>query len=477
MAMKPVQNQIIKQPLRAAAEIQLARAAPAFGSNASTQSMDELLHELQVHQIELEMQNEELRRAHTELEISCDRYMELYDFAPIGYLSLNGDGLVTEANLTCMRLLGITRDKLIKRRFACRIAPEDQSLWQRHFMHAKQNLGKHDCELTLCRGDGSEFEARLDCLNRVGNDIRSELRIAVSDITESKRAAVALHIAAAFESTMGIIVTDAHKIILSVNQAFSRITGYYAKEVVGRNPRFLRSGVHGDDFYKSLWAAVTRDGYWQGEIWDKRKNGETFPASATISAVVDDYRNTTHYVASLRDITVQKQAEKVLLNARQRLETQAATSQDELTRIKEEAAEINTALNVLLKHREIDKSDAQNALSHEIGSTVLPFLEKLKKSSSDRRQTRLIETLENNLQAMVKAYGNTNNLSAAYRQLTPTEVQVASMVRQGLSTKLIASTLNLATGTVHIHRKHIRRKLGLGSKAINLYSYLIALVD
>ncbi len=114
--------------LRTEAEAQLAHA-PATDSMGRT--AEELLHELQVHQIELEMQNDELRRAHAALEESRDRYMDLYDFAPVGYLLLTSDGLIIEINLTATKLLRENRRKLLNRhrRFAAFVVPADADRW------------------------------------------------------------------------------------------------------------------------------------------------------------------------------------------------------------------------------------------------------------------------------------------------------------------------------------------------------------
>jgi DNA-binding CsgD family transcriptional regulator len=247
---------------------------------------------------------------------------------------------------------------------------------------------------------------------------------------------------------------------------------------LGRTPSFLSSGRHNDDFFQPLWAAVNGDGYWHGEIWDKRKNGEILPLWLTLTAVTDANGEITHYVGSFTDITVQKQAEKVLLEASQHLENQVATTAEELEKRKEEITEINTALKILLKHREADKSDAKSALVCEVEETIMPFLKKLKGASNGRRQTtRLINILETNFQEMVKSYGSATTLSVALHQLTATETQVALLLRQGLPTKLIAATLNISPGTISIHRKHIRKKLGLDGKASNLHSYLKSLTE
>jgi DNA-binding NarL/FixJ family response regulator len=123
-------------------------------------------------------------------------------------------------------------------------------------------------------------------------------------------------------------------------------------------------------------------------------------------------------------------------------------------------------------------TDVQIAFSYEVEATVMPLLQKLKEASADRLQTtHLINILESNLKHLVKTYGRPTSLAAAYRHLTPVEALVASMVRQGESTHVIAATLNIAAGTVSIHRKHIRKKLGLDSKAINLRSHLLSLTE
>ncbi len=299
------------------------------------------------------------------------------------------------------------------------------------------------------------------------------------DITDRKQAEQSLRIAAAaFEAQEGIIVTDTHKAILRANQAFSSITGYSPAELIGRNPSFLSSGLHGEDFYQAMWSTVHCNGYWHGEIWDKRKNGELFPLWLTVTAVTGDDERITHYVGTFTDITVQKQAEKILLDARLHMENQVVSTKEEFEKLKQETADVNSALKVLLNYREKDKTDAQNEISSEVTGTILPFLKKLKRESAGRRQSsRLISIIESNLEQLVQSYGHATTLPAAFQKLTRVEMQVASLVRQGLSTKVIAKTLNISPGTVSIHRKHIRKKLGLNEKADNLHSYLLSLTE
>ncbi len=131
------------------------------------------------------------------------------------------------------------------------------------------------------------------------------------DITERKQAEADLRIAAAaFESQEGMMITDANKVILKVNRAFTEITGYTAEEAVGQTPKFLQSGRHNKDFYRAMWETIHRTGGWQGEVWDRHKNGKIFPKWLTITAVKSDNGTVTHYVGTHTDITERKAAEE-----------------------------------------------------------------------------------------------------------------------------------------------------------------------
>ncbi|MFW5816724.1 MAG: EAL domain-containing protein, partial [Wenzhouxiangella sp.] len=108
----------------------------------------------------------------------------------------------------------------------------------------------------------------------------------------------------------GVIITDAGGDIVEVNSAFSRITGYERAEALGRNPRFLRSGRHGSSFYRDVWQSLEREGYWSGEMWNRRKSGELYPQQTTITAVRDGQGRTVQYVALVNDISDIKQHER-----------------------------------------------------------------------------------------------------------------------------------------------------------------------
>ncbi len=162
--------------------------------------------------------------------------------------------------------------------------------------------GKHQIIGTFAL---SSFEHRSPtAFHRKLLDIGSSI---IGIVMERSKDEAALRIAAiAFESQEGMIITDANATILRVNKAFTQITGYSAKEVIGRNPNILSAANRGEGFHESMWQSLKDTGRWSGEIWNKRKNGELFPEQLTITAVKNDHGQVTNYVGSLVDITERK---------------------------------------------------------------------------------------------------------------------------------------------------------------------------
>lgn len=175
--------------LRTRAEAKLDRSASVEDlSKMSPEETLRLVHELQVHQLELEIQNEELRRAHLELEESRNRYSDLYDFAPIGYITVSAKGIIQEANLTICSMLGVERGSLVKKPFTRFITSETQDIFYLHRQKLFGTKTKQNCELKLLKKDGLPFDAQLECIVIVderGNI--TQILTAITDIGDRKQ--------------------------------------------------------------------------------------------------------------------------------------------------------------------------------------------------------------------------------------------------------------------------------------------------
>ena len=165
-----------------------AGAAPVedsvrLAAPSASRSRRALVHELQVHQVELEQQNEELRRVQHELAAACDRYQDLFDFAPVGYLTLDPDGRIDEANLTAAAEFGIDREGLLGSPFAQWVAPGDCDRWQRLAGSAFRRGASPPIELELLRADGRRFQVQLNCRRVLRPESGDQLRVTLTDVS------------------------------------------------------------------------------------------------------------------------------------------------------------------------------------------------------------------------------------------------------------------------------------------------------
>ncbi|MFO1338392.1 MAG: EAL domain-containing protein [Burkholderiaceae bacterium] len=245
-------------------------------------------------------------RAHRRLRGSEQRLRELFDHAADGIFVADTNGRYTEVNEAGCRLLGLQRDEIVGRSIADMIPPQDLP----RLAQARE---------WLLAGHTQVAEWTLRCKNGDWLPVEVSTRILpggrwqafVRDMRERHQAQAQLQLAAAvFNGTQeGIIVTDARRRILAVNPAFSAISGYAPDELLGRDPSLQQSGRHDKAFYDGLWDALRRTDQWRGEIWNRRKNGEIYPAWENISRIRDASGEVTHYVAIQSDITPIKDAE------------------------------------------------------------------------------------------------------------------------------------------------------------------------
>jgi PAS domain S-box-containing protein len=228
--------------LRHRAEALLHEKPQALG-NMPPEDIQQLIHELQVHQIELEMQNEELRRTQSQLAEARDKYLDLYDFAPVSYFALDKNALVTEANLTGANLLSMDRRLLINSSFTRLIAPDFQDGFYFHRRQVVETATKQTCELKLLKNDGTEFYGLLESIavtDAEGNF--KQFRTAITDITKRKRAEDALRenkstIQALIDATPeSALLIDTKNNVLAINEMAAQRLGNGSEGIVGRSP-------------------------------------------------------------------------------------------------------------------------------------------------------------------------------------------------------------------------------------------------
>ena len=380
-------NDISDSELRQRAEEKLKKANGGSRdlSGVSPEKIASLIHELEVHQIELEMQNDELRRIQGELEKMRDRYSHLYDFAPVGYFTLSEKGIIQEANLSCATMLGIERSSLIGKPFSRFIFKADQDVFYFHRKTLFEANAKQVCESRLVRNDRTQFHAQMESIvaRNPEGDI-AQMQTTITDINERKLAEEALRKAhdeldrqvkkrtaelaetneklkqeikerrlaeknvrksaeryavAIAGSTDGIWDWDIRANTVFYSDRFKEILGYTSEEFPETVDAF-RSRLHPEDT-DTVWAAV------ESHLKDRvpynieyrliTKSGEYRWFLARGQAIWDDKGNATRMAGSLQDITERREAVQNLNTAlteikelKDHLEAEKAYLQEEI---------------------------------------------------------------------------------------------------------------------------------------------------
>jgi diguanylate cyclase (GGDEF)-like protein/PAS domain S-box-containing protein len=253
------------------------------------------------------------RLMESELRESERRFRDLYENAPLAYQSLDIEGNILEVNASWLALLGRTRDEVIGRFIGDFMTEISITTLQNEFPEFQQTGRVDGPQYVFVHRDGTVRQVRVNgqiSRDRAGNFLRTHCIL--TDLTERLQSEEQLKLAAkVFEqSAEGVIITDAEHRILMVNRAFTSITGYSAAEALGLTPRLMASGRHDRQFFQNLWAVVHELGYWQGEMWNRRKDGDLYPELVSISQVLDAEGKVSHYVGIFSDISEHKASQE-----------------------------------------------------------------------------------------------------------------------------------------------------------------------
>ncbi len=289
-----------------------------------------LVHELQVHQIELEMQNEELRRIQVELEAARDRYVDLYDFSPVGHLTLDTHGKIKEANLRAGVLLGTKRKELIRQPLARFIAAEDQGTFDRHCQEVLKTGTRQTCELRIREEAGVLRWVSFESLAvHEETEPITHWRTALNDISDRKGVELKLEAQRAQRETIigamtdAVIIADESHRVIVFNRAAEAMFLYRADDAIGQPldrliPERFRQAHHGHtNVFAERQGASSSMGR-PTTLLGIRANGEEFLFEASISHARVDGRRI--FTAVLRDITERRRVENQLRESEARLQ-------------------------------------------------------------------------------------------------------------------------------------------------------------
>lgn len=406
-----------------------------------------------------------LKQAQEKLQESEERYKSLFDRSlDLVYLH-DFQGRFLDANDAALKRLGYTKEEIHSLNFASFLSEDQIPIAIKSTEILLAGTQKGLTEYRLKHKDGSDVyvETRGSIVMSKGKPVA--IQAIARDITERKKAEAALKEA---ESKLRTIFDSAADGMLlakisdrkfsTANKKMGQMLGYTEEELLQMRvddihpPESLPYVM--DQFTKQINQSITI----AKDIPVLRKNGSVF--FADVSAAPMNVNGEKCMLGMFRDITDRKKAEEAL---RQR--------EEELSIKSRNLEEMNAALKVLLKQREDDRYQMEENVLTNVKTSIIPYLEKLKKGALSKQQKTYIKMIEDQISEIIAPF--LRSLSRSSFDLTPQELRVADMVKNGHTTKDIADVLKISTKTVDYHRDNLRRKLGIRNQKTNLRSFLL----
>jgi PAS domain S-box-containing protein len=431
-----------------------------------------LIHELQTFQIELELQNDELLRSQQELMEFKIHYTQLFDFTPVGYVTLDSKGKILNANLTLARMLATERSALLNRPLSDHILPQDQDIYYLHLQTLFESKKRQICGLKMGKKDGPPFDVQLE--STVIPEALSEnarYRTVIIDISERKR-------------TELLLKYGKHQLESVLNKIDSPIyiadmTSY---EILFMNT-YMKKLYSVDLTGRICWASIheNQDGPCEfctnDRLTDKAGNPREPYTWEFYNKGLDQWYEVNNLAIPWTDgrlvrleiaknITRRKRAEKKQRDITQTLEEKVRARTAELE-------DMNATLRILLKKREEDKNEIGEKIFANHKLILSPIMDHLKKSLTLESQKEMMDLLESELKNIISPFSK--QLSDKMVNLTPKEIHVADLIKFGKSNKEISEIMHSSIHTISRHRENIRKKTGLKNKKVNLRSFLSTL--
>jgi PAS domain S-box-containing protein len=401
----------------------------------------------------------ERKNAEEALKVSEERYRNMFESIPLPTMVYHLETLsIIDVNKAAMRHYGYNREEFFRMTVEDLLPREDVPDLLKCSSHSDPTQARALWRHKKKNGTIMYVEVTARALQFGDKHYRIAI---IDDVTESRKAAEELQFTqfAVDRAAVGIIWIREDASILYVNDETCRSLGYFRKELLCMtihdiNPEYKK------ETWGKVWRAVKQLGSITLETLYKRKDEIIFPVELTGNYM--EYDGQGYICAIVRDITERKKTGDSLKRREEELQVESNRLE-----------EANTALKVLLKHREDDKKEMEEKFLSNIKELVLPYLSKLKKSRLDSNQMAYMEIIETNMNDIISPF--LQRMSLKYSSFTQTEIQVANLIKVGKTTKEIAELMNVSRGTIDTHRNNIRSKLGLNRKKINLRAYLLSI--
>ncbi|SEM76405.1 PAS domain S-box-containing protein [Syntrophus gentianae] len=406
----------------------------------------------------------EQRRAEEELKKYVEEIRDLYENAPCGYHSFAEDGTILRMNDTELSWLGYSRDEVIgKMKISDLLTSEAYKVLQNDRNILKKRGWLRDIESTWIRKDGSFFDVLVN-VTAVYDEKGKYLanRCSAFDNTERKGMEDALVANEAlyrnlFENaSIGMFQSTLEGKFLRINKTYATMLGYDSPEEVLSTITDTSTQIHADSRNRDeLLAALEDHGWFYTEQPYLRKDGSIMIGQLAVRKVDKQGGATPYLEGIVEDITERKRAEEALIKRERELRIQAKN-----------LMEVNTTLKVLLNTMEKDQEEFKERFLTNIKDQVLPHLDRLKKRPLPDVEKSLVKMAENSLDEIASPF--VQKLNSNYLKLTKKELQIATLIKEGKTSKEIAELLNSKKRVIEFHRENIREKLGLKNKKENL---------
>jgi len=417
----------------------------------------------------------EIKEKESALRESEEKYRAIFNAANDAIIIVDNETqTIFEVNDHMSKMFGYTREEVLK------LSPKDLSALifsdeeqgAPNVFYEVSEKSPRATEWIAKDKNGHKFLIEIN-MRRAMIGGHERLLITVRDIEERKRIEKQLEYekqrfyTLTEEAPFGIVLFNSEGKYIYINAKFKEMFGYNLNDIPdGRtwfrkaypDPEYRHSiiGIWLNDVEKFRKDPLTREGkQWTFTVTCK-DNKQKF-----ISFIVVQLP-TGEYLLALEDITEQKMAEKELQKRKEELDIKSKNLE-----------ELNAALKVLLRERENDKIELESRILNNVKELVIPYIEKLKRSHLDANHMTYVDIIETNLNDIISPF--LQKMGLKFSRLTPTEIEIANLIKQGKQTKDICKLLHMSKGAINFHRNNIRKKLGLNKEKVNLRSFLLSM--